>query len=215
MTIAETGSGQEWTAFEHDALKETMSIGAGHAATALSQLAKTNVLIAVPQVNLVPLAEVPKLLGPQEQPMVGLFLRLSGQGAGGILLAFPRECASQLVNIMLGGSAGRSTVLSDMEQSALREAGNILAGAFLTALGNFLGVVFLPSVPHLAVDMAGALIQALVWESGTEGKATFVVHLTFREQIRGGLWGHLLVAPDAETLQSLRTALRRLGAGGD
>ena len=46
-----------------DALKEVANIGAGHAATALSQLTSRTIMINVPEVNVRPLEEVPELLG--------------------------------------------------------------------------------------------------------------------------------------------------------
>src|SRR5437762_1902958 len=50
-----------------DALREVANIGAGHAATALSQLTNRRIMISVPQINIARLEEVPNLLGhPQE-----------------------------------------------------------------------------------------------------------------------------------------------------
>ena len=49
-----------------DALKEVGNIGAGHGATALSQLLGKKILITVPKANILPLSEVPRLVrGPQ------------------------------------------------------------------------------------------------------------------------------------------------------
>ena len=42
-----------------DALREVANIGAGHAATALSQMTNHTIMIAVPEVNVRPLEEVP------------------------------------------------------------------------------------------------------------------------------------------------------------
>ena len=46
-----------------DALRETGNIGAGHAATALSQLLQMKVLISVPEVRILPLDAVAGLVG--------------------------------------------------------------------------------------------------------------------------------------------------------
>ena len=42
-----------------DALREVANIGAGHAATALSQMTGQTIMIAVPTINITPLEEVP------------------------------------------------------------------------------------------------------------------------------------------------------------
>lgn len=199
--------------FERDALREVATIGAGHVATALSQLAGTKVLIEVPEINIVHVSGIPKVIGPQEEPMAGLYMRLVGDGSGAILVALRRQAALSLVELMLSG-LGRPMphLLSELEQSALREVGNILAGAFLTAIGNFLKVVFLPSVPHLAFDMVGALVQSLLIESGVERDYALVMHISF-------LWGdhdvggHLLIAPDATTMRVLLKRIQELSQG--
>ena len=50
-----------------DALREVANIGAGHAATALSQLTGRTVMIGVPEVNVRPLEDVSELLGPSDE----------------------------------------------------------------------------------------------------------------------------------------------------
>ena len=197
------------TDFDRDALREVATIGAGHVATALSQLAGAKVLIEVPQVSIVHISEVSKLIGPQAEPMAGMYMRLMGDGNGTILVALRRQAALSLVDLLLANLGRPAHLLSEMEQSALREVGNILAGAFLTAIGNFVNVVLLPSVPHLAVDMIGALVQSLLIESGIDRDYAFVMHVSF-------LWGdhdvggHLLIAPDATTMDALLRRLREL-----
>ena len=44
----------------------------------------------------------------------------------------------------------------ELEQSVLKEVANILVGAYLSALSEFLGMVLIMSVPALAIDQAGA-----------------------------------------------------------
>jgi hypothetical protein len=52
-----------------DALREVANIGAGHAATALSQMTGQTIMISVPQINVAPLEEVPPQLGAPEEPV--------------------------------------------------------------------------------------------------------------------------------------------------
>ena len=204
---------QPLSEFERDALCEVASIGAGHAATALSQLADTTVLITVPRVEVVPLAEMPGLLENPEEPMAALYMRVVSEGSGAILVALQRAAALQLVDLMLGRRPGNIHMLSEMEQSALREAGNILAGAFLTAISNFLHLVLLPSVPALAFDMIGALIESLVAESGVDRDYAFVMHIRF-EGANCDIRGHFLLVPSSDTLELLVSRLKELAQRG-
>ena len=50
-------------ALQLDALREVANIGAGHAATALSQMTDSTIMISVPEVNVRPLEEVAELFG--------------------------------------------------------------------------------------------------------------------------------------------------------
>ena len=203
------------TEFEMDALREVATVGAGHAATALSQLTGSKVLITVPYVDIVPIAEVPGLIEHREAPMAGMYMRVMGDGSGAILLAFGREAALSLVDLMMGRPSGEAQLLSEMEQSALREAGNIIAGSFLTAISNFLQVLLLPSVPRLALDMIGALIESLLVESKVNRDFALVMYIRF--QAEGcEVGGHFLMVPDSRTMGVLLEAIEELSrrAGG-
>lgn len=200
------------TDFELDALREVTTIGAGHAATALAQLTGTKVLISVPTIDIVPITAVPSLIGNQEEPMAGMYLRLVAEGSGAILLAFHRKAALQLVSLMLGRPTPEIRLLSELEQSALREAGNILAGAFLTAISNFLRVVLIYSVPHLAFDMIGALLQSLLVESDVDRDFALVMYIRFQGE-DCDLGGHFLMVPDSDTMGMLLKAIREMSQG--
>jgi chemotaxis protein CheC len=51
---------------ERDALREVANIGAGHAATALSQMTSRKIMISVPEVSVRRLEEVAELVGPSD-----------------------------------------------------------------------------------------------------------------------------------------------------
>jgi len=200
------------SSFELEALREVSSIGAGHAATALSQMTGTTVLITVPEFDIVHITRIPKMIEHLEEPMAGLYMRVVGNGQGAILLSFRRRAALNLVNLMMGQLRDSAHHLSELEQSALREAGNIIAGAFLTAISNFLDVVLLPSVPRLAFDMGGALVQSLLVESKVERDYAFVMHIHFQGQQRD-IDGHFLMVADAQTMAPLVRSIRELSRG--
>ena len=54
---------------ERDALRETANIGAGHAATALSQMTGRKIMITVPTVTIASLEDVPSRIEETEEPM--------------------------------------------------------------------------------------------------------------------------------------------------
>ena len=121
-----------------DALTEIGNIGAGHAATVLSQLLGERINITVPRINIVPLASASEIVGGPEVVVVGIYLRVFGDAPSSILFVFPRQAAMQLVDILVGRNPGTTNLLREYEQSALKEIGNILTGAFLYALSTFM-----------------------------------------------------------------------------
>src|SRR2546429_4083282 len=74
-----------------DALREVANIGAGHAATALSQLTNRRIMISVPQINIVRLEEVPDLLGNPQDVVAAVLMHMLGDLTGRTLLLFPES----------------------------------------------------------------------------------------------------------------------------
>src|SRR5919202_2455710 len=139
-----------------DALREVANIGAGHAATALSQMTGSTIMISVPTINVARLEEVPPQVSAPEEPVAAVLMHMLGDLTGRTLLVFPKPTAIRLSELMLRRPEGSSRDLGEIEQSAIKEAGNILSGAYMNALSDFMQLMLLPSPPSLAVDMSGA-----------------------------------------------------------
>ena len=98
-----------------DALKEVGTIGAGHAANAISQLAGRKVMISVPEVKAVSLTEVVELAGPPESLVAVVYMNLIGDTQGRSLLIFPRQSAFNLVDILMKRPAGQTKFLKEID----------------------------------------------------------------------------------------------------
>lgn len=194
------------SAIQLDALSEIGNIGAGHAATVLSQLLRERISITVPRINIVPLAGASEMVGGPETVVVGIYLRVFGDAPSSILFIFPRQAAMQLVDILVGRKPGSTNLLREYEQSALKEIGNILTGAFLYALSNFTGLAMLPSVPAYAMDMAGAILGTVLLEMGTVSDYALVIETSFITKDQDSR-GHFFLLPDLGTLDVLLNAI--------
>jgi len=111
-----------------DALREVANIGAGHAATALSQLTNRKIMISVPQINIVRLEEVPDLLGNPQDVVAAVLMHMLGDLTGRTLLLFPESVGRRVCDMLLRRPVGTTAVFEALEQSCLKEAGNILRG---------------------------------------------------------------------------------------
>ena len=85
-----------------DALREIGNIGAGNSATALSQIINRRIDMNVPRVSMVPLDQVPDLVGGPDAIVVGIFLRVYGKAPGNILFLLPQKSAYYLVDTLMG-----------------------------------------------------------------------------------------------------------------
>lgn len=194
---------------ELDALREAANIGAGHAATALSQMTRSAIMITVPTVTIAALEEIPPQVSDAEEPVAAVLMRMTGDLAGHALLLLPQSTACRLAQLMLRRSAPATSALSELEQSAIKEAGNILSGAYMNALSEFMGLMLLPSPPSLAVDMSAAVLTSAYLEFGAERDVVFAVETQFFLQDAGErLRGFFLLLPDHSSLDTLLRAMR-------
>ncbi len=189
-----------------DLLREVSTIGSGHAATALSQLLGRKIMLRVPKVQVIPLVEVPEVMGGAEKLVAGLFFRIFGEAKGSILILFPKESALLLVRELLKKESTR-VILKELELSALKEVGNILAAAYLNAIGTMMKMVLIPSVPGLAFDMAGAVLDSLLIELSEAGETALLIETEFVQENK--ITGHFFLLPDPESLRLIFDKLEK------
>jgi len=189
-----------------DALREVANIGAGHAATALSQMTGQTIMISVPHLTIAPLAEVPNQIDAKEEPVAAVLMKMLGDLTGLTMLVLARETALRVAGLMMRRP---TTELGEIEQSAIKEAGNILSAAYLNALSEFLGMILLPSPPSLAIDLSDAVLNASYLEMSGSDDVVFCVESEFYLTEAGErLRGFFLLMPDVSSLNAILRAIR-------
>lgn len=192
-----------------DALRETANIGAGHAATALSQMTGSTIMITVPTITIAALEDVPSQIEDGEEPIAAVLMHMMGDLTGRTLLVFPRPTAVKLAQLMMRRPLDPNGDFGELEQSAIKEAGNILSGAYMNALSEFMGLLLLPSPPSLAVDMSAAVLTTAYLQFGAERDMVFAIETQFYFQDKNDrLRGFFLLLPDVASLQTLLRAVR-------
>ncbi len=192
-----------------DALKEVANIGAGHAATALSQMTESRIMISVPKITAAQVESVPDLLQDPNAVVAAVLMHMLGDLTGRTLLIVPESDAMQLCDRLLRRSPGATSVFSELEQSSLKEAGNILGGAYMNALSEFMGMMLLPSVPSLVIDVAAAALTSVYLNFGHDRDLAFCVETHFRFEGDGReLCGQFLLLPDLASLKAIFDAIR-------
>lgn len=198
---------QKLSASERDALREVANIGAGHAATALSQMTGRKIMIDVPEVSVRRLEEAAELVGPPDTIVAAVLMHMMGDLTGRTLLVFPESSARGLCRILLRrDDVGER--FTEMERSTITETGNILCSAYLNALSDFMGMMLVPSVPALVIDQAGAVLTTAYLNFGHARDFVICVDTAFRlDASIQPLRGEFILMPDLASLTAIFDAI--------
>lgn len=191
-----------------DALKEIGNIGSGNAATALAQMINAKVDMSVPNVRVLPFASVADLIGGAELYVVGIYFNVSGTAPTNILFILPIEKACLLMGMLLGTEVNpeTGTDFNDMQISAMMELGNILSASYLNALSVFTNLKFIPSVPALSIDMAGAILDEVLAQFGEIADHVLLLETDFKKDEQDVV-GYFFLLPEPGSLTTILTAL--------
>src|SRR4051812_9665439 len=121
-----------------DALREVANIGAGHAATALSTLTGTRIMISVPMVNVVPPGDFIPEIAPGVE-VVAVQMAMSGDISGQTVFVLAVTAGLRLAERMLRREGGRLPGPGQLGQTALNEAGDNFARPFFDRANRFSG----------------------------------------------------------------------------
>ncbi|SKA86122.1 chemotaxis protein CheC [Caloramator quimbayensis] len=140
-----------------DALREVGNIGAGNAATALSQMLNKKIDMTVPKVNILPFENMLEAMGLEEDMVIAVMLKVFGDAPGNILFVMNDETAKSITDMLL---TGYEDVSEEIYYSVYQEIGNILGNSYINAICKLTGLSLLTSVPAIAADMLGAILSS-------------------------------------------------------
>lgn len=146
---------------ERDAVTELLNIAIGQAASSLSQLVEDEVRLSVPFVDFLTPAQAAERLEDETQGTDSVAVRqhFAGRFYGDILLIFPERKSLDLVRHMLGDEVPLDQ-LTELEQEALMEVGNIILNACLGSLANQLGLPVESSLPAYVRGRGAKILEA-------------------------------------------------------
>lgn len=189
-----------------DILKEIGNIGAGNATTALSQLINRRIDMGIPKVNILEFKELSDVLGGAENPIVGILLGVEGEINGMMMFVLEQSSAHNLVNMLMGKELDNFDDFTEMDLSALKEIGNIITGAYLSSLSSLTNLKIIASVPHMAIDMAGAILSVPAIEFGKVGDKALLIQTNFGGE-NEKVYGYFILIPNMESYSTIMTSL--------
>ncbi len=194
---------------QYDILKELGNIGAGNATTALAKLINAKIDMKVPKVQLLDFTQLPLVMKSEEAIMVGILLQLEGDIEGMMMFLLEEDSARRLVNKVVSQFGGEpsedATEFTEMEQSGLAEIGNIITGAYLSALSDLTRLTIIAGVPNMRIDMAAAILSIPAVEFARLGDKVLLIETKFDDE--SNLEGYFILIPELESYDIILSSL--------
>lgn len=193
----------ELSVLELDALAEIFNISVGRSASALSELTQEPVSMSVPVVHIMPIHRVVELFSPGigGERLTCVSQMFNGSFSGEAMLMFPENSSLEIVRLMLGSQVPIEQ-LSEIEQDALSEIGNIILNACFSTIADMLANTFSCELPQLTV----ASVDDVLSKPENEQAVLFIqIQLALESR---SLEGYLAFIMGGESESNLQQALR-------
>ena len=188
-----------------DVLKEIGNIGAGNATTAIASMLGLKMNMMVPNVKLMEASKLGEAICPEEETVVGIFLEVQNDISGSMMFLMRVPAAHFLVNSLMGRSMDYEGEFDEMDLSAMKEIGNIIAGSYLSTLSTMTNLNITPSVPYIAVDMAAAILSVPAIQFGQYGDNALFIETEFGDEVT--MAGYFILMPDPESYTRILSSL--------
>lgn len=188
-----------------DVLKEIGNIGAGNATTAIAGMLGRKLTMNVPEVKFMDASKLGDAICPEEETIVGIFLEVTEDISGSMMFLLRLPAAHYLVNSLMGRDQSYNEPFDDMDLSAMKEIGNIIAGSYLSALSSMTNLKILPSIPYIAVDMAASILSVPAIQFGQYGDNALLIETEFGDEVM--LDGYFILMPEPDSYKNILGAL--------
>ncbi len=190
------------TDFQQDVISELFNIGMGSAAASLSQMVGETVTLSVPSVEYIAQEKavqcIQKIVGSQQ--VTGVKESFKGSFWGDALLIFPESRSRELVRALLKDDDLSLETITEMEQEALTEVGNIILNACLGSLANIFQQNLIYGLPVYTQGDCEALLATDAENQDNEG--LLLLHMDFILQ-ETNLNGYLTLLMNVDSVKAL------------
>lgn len=188
-----------------DVLRELGNIGAGNATTAISSMLGIRIDMNVPKVELLEASKLGSAICPEDEIIVGIFLEVQTDIEGSMMFLLKMDSAQYLVNKLMGRDIHYQNEFDEMDLSALKEIGNIIAASYLSALSTITNLVITPSIPYISVDMAASILSVPAIQFGQFGDNALLIETEFGDDVM--INGYFILMPEQDSYDKILTAL--------
>jgi two-component system chemotaxis sensor kinase CheA len=192
-------------------LEEVHNAGAIQASISLSQFTGHEIRVSFPESRMVAIRDVAELLGGEEATVGGIYVGVSGELIGGILLVIPESNLLKIDDMLHGRPVGTATQVADVDISAMSELGNILSCCFINAIADSENIAANAEVPEMSIDMCLPVIDSVVARFNQPGDSLLLTEASIYGGGMDGVVCHQLLFMEPDSLRRLMEALSGKG----
>jgi chemotaxis protein CheC len=197
---------------ERDAIIELFNLGMGKAPSALGQMVDAEVSLSVPSLDIIRRAKAPEQIGcPVGQRICAVRQSFAGPFDGQAMLIFPEGSSLELVRRLLPDSPPIGD-MTDLEEEALTEVGNVILNHCLASFANLLHSEIRTEIPVYQIGRP----EEIIGSTGVSSTNAYVLLIRvdfglFAKRIEG----HVLFLQDIASIQAFQAAIRAFLASMD
>lgn len=195
------------TELQKDALTEGINLGMGVAAAALSEMVNEEVVLSAPKLTFMSKDEaVEYLAGRSSGSVSGVAQIFSGALNGQAMLLFAGDKSLELVRLLLQDTVPLDK-LTEFEEEALNEIGNIILNAGVSSLGDMFKQEIQSDLP---IYLHGHFADLLTLGRGAEavGDAVLLLRVDFRLD-RHAVEGYVVFLLNVQSVKELAANIDR------
>ncbi|MBU4347359.1 MAG: chemotaxis protein CheC [Elusimicrobia bacterium] len=195
--------------------------GAKKASVSLSKLINQETEVMALAVRTLPVEKIPEIVGSPEDMVTTVIMEIKGDVNGSLALVYPQKSALNIADLLAKREIGSTAQLAELDKSALKESGNIIAGSFLAAISDYLTINMVESIPDIATNMLKATIDFMLAgfiKKGVSDTVAFEIDFgmgttttTATEKIKA----YFVLLLDTESAAKVLGSLKKISGGRD
>lgn len=190
-----------------DCLQEMGNIGSGNAASSLSAMLGKTVTMHVPKISVLDYQAVIDEMGGPEKLITAILVTFKGDIRGMMIFLLENAFAEIVVNTFMGKQNIDVIRMDEADSSAVKEMGNIMAGAYLSALAAMAEFTIQMDPPSMTIDMMGAVMNAPMVSLDEVGDKVLFIDEGFKIE-NTEINANIILVPEMESLDIL---MKKLG----
>ncbi len=186
---------------------QELAIKAGEvASTSISKILGAEVSIHASTVEVISPTQLDKKFPDPEALFTTVALKVTNNLSGIIIFLESQDDAQKMANQLSTDNENQRTKLSEIDESTLKEVGNIIVGSFLSEISKSTGLQVIQSVPDIATDMIKATLDELSGQIALNSSRSLSVVIDLHIEPQGSE-AKLVLMLDADSSELLAKSL--------